>query len=183
VVGAHSTGCSGWIGYDSVTYVSTSPQMTIVETVESLLEFDVDHALVQPGMPREYWKTVGSTLSWKATATGGGCSGQGAGTVTVKPTNADHAATLRIVNFGGKLHASGEDGPWPGPDPTYTIRCSNGTSYEQILYASLGFFMTDPDNDLLAPDGKSFSGNFATSPSTPANTARHKYLFRCTNRC
>lgn len=183
VLSALNTGCGGWVGKDSVTNRVTETELTIIETAVSELEFEVDSALVEPGRPLEYWKSKSGTISWKVTATGRRCGGSGAGTVTVQPSRDDHAAVLNIWNDGGKMRVSGTQGPWPGVDPTYTIRCSDGTTFEQHLGVSLGFFQTDPDRNELAADGKSFSGNFLTNPATPAKSAHHIYSFHCVSGC
>jgi len=52
-----------------------------------------------------------------------------------------------------------------------------------ILMAALGFFVTDFARDLVAPDGKSFRGNFLSTQFAPAITTRHQYSFRCASNC
>lgn len=181
LLSAYASGCDGWIGQDSITVRMGDANATILETVVAKLEFEVDSALVIKGMPRLYWKSVGGSITWKATFTSSQCSGAGSGTVSI-PSNLDeHAATLRFETMGGKLRHSGESGTWPAStDPTYTVRCP-GTSYEQPLMGALGFFLTDADNDEFAPDGKSFSGNYVIG--TPPNTTQHIYSFRCRSGC
>jgi hypothetical protein len=51
-----------------------------------------------------------------------------------------------------------------------------------ILYAAVGFFVTDGDKDELAPDGKSFGGDFQNQPA-PGIKVRHRYSFRCAAGC
>jgi hypothetical protein len=182
VLSAYASGCGGWIGQDSVTFIMSDGTNSIIETVVAKLEFEVDSALVRKGMPRIYWKTVGGSITWKATISAPPCSGEGGGTVQIpnSKSNEDHAATLRFTTVNGKLRHSGENGPWPGPTPYYTVNCPD---YSMLmgLMGALGFFVTDGDKDELAPDGKSFSGDHTSG--LPGMTTQHVYSFRCRYGC
>jgi hypothetical protein len=167
---------------DSVTVTMGDVNQSIVETVVAKLEFDVDSALVRKGMPRRYWKSVGGTLTWKATVTAPPCSGQGGGTVQIPNVDGDHAATLQITTEGGRLRHSGQNGPWPGTSPYYTVNCPD-YSYLMPLLGGFGFFQTDAVKDELAPDGKSFSGEHVTGSPAAGGMTQHIYSFRCRHGC
>ena len=181
-VEARGTGCTGWRGTHTLvnTLVVTDPAVTIVETVTSDIQFAVDSELVHPGRPREYWKSVGGTIRWRAQVTGV-CTGSGSGSVPIRDLPDDKVATLNIWAEGGKMHHSGGNGPWPGDIPRYAVTCATGPS-EMMLYGALGFFVTDGVHNELAPDGKSFRGQFTNSPQ-PGQTVSHTYSFRCTIGC
>jgi hypothetical protein len=180
---AYPTGCVGWIGTSMLTntITSTDPTITIVETVQTSMRFALDSALFVPGEPHQYWKTVGGSISWQARVTGD-CTGSGQGSVSIPNSQDDHVADLNIWPEGGRMHHSGGNGPWPGDIPTYTVTCSNGQSTTMILYAAVGFFVTDGDKDELAPDGKSFGGDFQNQPA-PGIKVHHRYSFRCAAGC
>jgi len=183
VIRAYPTGCTGWIGTTSMTNTirSTDPAITIVENVNTTMRFAVDSALILAGQPIEYWKVVGGHVTWDATVSGQ-CTGGASGGFTITDMGpGDEIATLRVWQEGGQLHHSGSSGPWPGDIPRFTISCPNET-VELALIAALGFFVTDFNRDLLAPNGRSFSGDH-TSSAGPGVTTRHRYSFRCTSGC
>jgi len=80
----------------------------------------------------------------------------------------------------GKVHYTGFSSIWPGDIPNYQLTCPGSSEQPRMsLFAAVGWFATDGDNDLLPADRKSFSGNFISQPA-PANKVHHSYSFRCT---
>jgi hypothetical protein len=180
---AYPSGCSGWIGTSSMTnrIQSPDPAITIVENVNATMRFEVDSALVLAGQPIVYWKVVSGHVSWDVTVSGH-CTGGANGGFTITDMGpGDEIATLSVWEEGGRWHHSGTSGPWPGNIPKYTITCPEGPG-EMVLMAALGFFVTDMNNDQVAPNGKSFGGNH-TSSVGPGITTRHQYSFRCAAGC
>jgi hypothetical protein len=190
VLRGHVTGCVGWTGTSDMTntIVSSDPALTIVETVRSTMRFEVDPALVVRARPAEQWKVVAGQVSWNVTVTGV-CTGSASGGFTITDRGGgEEIATLRIWEDGGRLHHSGGSGPWPGDIPSYTVTCPAATNPAErtptmMLMAALGWFATDGDRDQVAADGKSFSGDFTSSPAPGAITVRHRYSFRCATGC
>ena len=184
------TGCVGWTGTSDMTntIVSTDPAITIVETVRSTMRFALDSTLLVAGQPPQYWKVVAGQVSWNVEVTGR-CTGTASGNFTITDRGpGEEIATLRIWEEDGRLHHAGGIGPWPGDIPRYTVSCASGNVGERaptlLLMAALGWFVTDGDKDQVAADGKSFSGNFTSSPAPGSGiTVSHRYSFRCAAGC
>lgn len=179
LLSAYPTGCSGWVGTSDMTntIVSTGPDVKIVESVHTNMQFVLDSALMRPGRPHQYWKTAGGQITWHVQVTGD-CSGAAQGVIAIPNVTGDHVATLTVWEENGTMHHSGTSGPWPGDIPRYTVRCPN-ESAEMTFMAALGFFVTDGDKDALAVDGKSFAGSFTGPQPVPWITTHHRYSFRC----
>jgi hypothetical protein len=180
VLRAYSYGCPEWLGSSTLvnTIVSDELAVTIVETINTSWHFAVDSAMIAPGKPPEYWKSVGGNITWRVQVTGA-CRGSASGNVVIPNLAADHVGGLQLWTEGGKRHHSGTQGPWPGDIPTYYVTCPNHPPALMALFGALGFFATDSDRDEVAPDGKSFGGRFTSQPA-PTITVQHSYSFRCT---
>jgi hypothetical protein len=182
-VEARRIGCAGWTGTSTavMTLTSRDPAITVVETVNTTIRFEVDSTLITPGLPPEHWISVGGHISWRARVTGK-CTGSASGGLPIPRLPYDHVATLSILMIDGKLRHSGASGPWPEPDiPRYTIDCPEGPS-ELTLYVASGIFATDTAKDELAPDGRSFSGRHTHSFGSGV-TIEYHYSFRCSRGC
>jgi len=183
VIRAYPAGCGGWSGTTEMvnTITSRDPAITIVETVNATMQLALDSALVLSGQPKEYWKAVSGTINWRADVTGQ-CQGSGSGqlSITNRPAG-DEMATLRVWVENGVYHHSGTGGGWPTGIPKYTIRCPTGPA-ELVFFGALGWWVTDFNKDDVAPDGKSFKGDFVKSTSAEIVT-RHKYDFKCVSGC
>ena len=180
---AYATGCNGWIGNTTMisTITATNPNLTIVETVNSAMRFELDSALNIAGQPREYWKVVSGSLSWSVNVSGE-CTGRASGVLPITDRGpGDEVANLRVWEDGGRMHHSGGVGPWPDDIPQYTITCPTGTA-TLTFNGALGWWVTDMDRDQVAPNGKTFSGDF-TAQGIPGISTRHRYTFRCASGC
>jgi hypothetical protein len=178
VVKAYPTGCTGWTGTTSTTNIltTTSPNLTITETVTSTMRFVPDSSFNRPGRPREYWKVVSGSISWRSSVTGE-CTGGGQGGVAIRDLD-DKIAVLNIWEEDRKMHVSGGNGPWPGDIPRYQITCPNAPQprTDMILFAALGWFNAPPEETTLSTDGRSFGGNFTSNPSSE-NKVSFQYRF------
>jgi hypothetical protein len=178
----YASGCTGWIGTTTMTNTIriTDPALTIVENVNTTMRFEVDSALILAGQPIEHWKVVSGHATWDVTVTGQCTGGASGGFAITDRGPGDEIATLTVWQEGGQWHHSGTNGPWPGDIPQYTITCPNGSA-TLAFHAALGFFVTDFNNDLVAPNGRSFSGDHTSRLGDI--TTRHRYTFRCASGC
>jgi hypothetical protein len=180
-VKAYPTGCAAWEG---TMVVTTTAQVldqgsTITEVTRATMRFVVDTSKATPGQPAEYWKVVSGTLSWEDRFTGT-CTGSMSGSRAIQDRGGgNEEALLRIWDDGGKLVASGVEGPWPTgiPLPTYTVKCPEKPDATMTLLS--GGVGVSPKLSLgveLARDGKSFKGDDLWE-MTPMLTKRIQYTF------
>ena len=177
-VEAHAIGCSGWTGTTSQTFVmqDATQSFTVREHVTSTIRFQVDSALITPGLPPEHYRSVGGVLSWNITVTGKCVGGKSGGTAIV-PDSVEHFATMSLMlePDGRRRHAA--RGHWPDADPRYTVHCPEGPV--ELAASSIGaFFSSDVTADTVATDGKSFTGQY-TERIGPGITKTTRYSFRC----
>ncbi len=176
---ADPVGCRGWTGTTTsiLTATSTDPAVTFRETVNTTMHFVVDSSYVTPGEPIEYFKVVSGQLSWHANVSGQ-CNGSAQGGFPITDLGeGEELATLRIWAEDGKRHHWGGDGTWPGTKPTYKATCPTGpwTLIPNIWEKA---WASDPVQDSVATDGKSFGGDYVWSPR-PDVRIRMLYRFRC----
>jgi hypothetical protein len=177
VVKAYPAGCAAWEGTTTTFNVlaTSDPKLTIQETVTSTMRFVIDSALMAPGRPREYWKVLSGTIHWRSQVTGD-CTGGGSGEVAIRDLD-DKIAVLNIWEEARKMQVSGSNGPWPAEIPRYPITCPRAqTRSEMLLVSALGWFNVPPEETRFSSDGRSFRGDFTSSPTTEI-TVRHQYRF------
>ena len=164
VVRAYPTGCTGWSGTIVTTTTAEVPDQgsTITEVTRATMRFVIDTSKATPGQPPEYWKVVSGNLSWQDEF-GGKCTGAMKGSRAIQDRGGgNEEALLRIWDDGGKMVASGVEGPWPTgiPLPTYTVKCPEKADATMTLLS--GGVGVSPKLSLrveLAPDGRSFGGD------------------------
>lgn len=175
-VEALAIGCAGWTGTTSQTFVMEGEGITIREHVTSTIRFQLDSALITPGLPPEHWKSVGGVLSWNITVSGKCVGGKSGGTAIV-PDSVEHFATMSLLPEPDGRRRHDAAGHWPDADPLYTVQCPEGPV--QLAASSISaYFTSDTENDSIATDGKSFTGQYTTRMG-PGITKTTRYSFRC----
>ena len=177
---ASPTGCTAWVGTSTseTTITSTDPNVTIVETADATMRFEVDSALMLPGQPREYWKITSGQISWSATMSGV-CTGSKSGVQAITDRGpGEEMATLKVWEENGTLLYMGTNGPWPDPAPTYRMICPNQAPLDMPLIMSLGWWITDGDNNKVTQNGKLITATFTSGgPRGSGGMISHKVSY------
>ena len=136
---------------------------TLRENVSATVRFEMDSTFSRPD---RYWKAASGAITWTTSATGGACTGGGAGTVPIGlGSDGNPMAHLRFVTAGSETRFTVGLGPLPDVyEPRIKYRCPDAPSLGMFsLLGAAQWWGHPPTGGTLSPDGKTMTGSYRTA--------------------